>query len=165
MQSISPRQRSKDRYLYQFDFKNDFLQYFSLGDHPCTLSFRSIFFIIQPISIDLGLPLVDRAGHYSSAYPIRRPLKSFVSCGNQDSTVQGSSPHKCDQGVWWSVLNVMATTIPPIMLKLTPSLKFFLYSVAPSSNVPLTSPWLAFLASPFGCMNSQELYWPPRPWV
>ena len=136
MKSISPQQRSKDRYLYQFDLKNNFLQYLSLQDHPCTPLSGGFFLIIQPFSLDLGLPLVDRAGHWI----IRRPSKSFVSCGNQDNAVQGSSPHKCGQGVWWGALNIGASTIPPITSGLTPSLKLFLYSVASSGNVPLTWP-------------------------
>ena len=139
MKSLSPRQRSKDRYLYQFDFKNDFLQYFSLGDHTCTLSFRSIFFIIQPISIDLGFPFVDRAGHYSSAYPIRRPPKSFVSCGNQDSTVQGSSPHKYCQKSSCSAFNTVVTAFP------SPQ---YIYDARPYH-------W-SFLE---GHLNYQDIYW------
>ena len=42
------------------------------------------------------------------------------------------SPHKCGHGVWWDALNVVAATISPITSGLTPSLKLFLYSVAPS---------------------------------
>ena len=152
MKSLSPQQRSEDRYLYQFDLKNDFLQYFSLGDHPCTISFRSIFFIIQPLLANLGFLLVDHEGHYSSTCPIIRPPKSFVSCSNQDSTVQGSSPHKCGQRVQWGVLNVVATTIPPVTLGLNPSLKLFLYSVASSGIVPLTWPRLTSPALPFESM-------------
>ena len=134
--SISPQQRSEDRYLYQFDLKNDFLQYFSLWDHPCTPLSGGFFFIIQPLSLDIGLPLVNRAGHWT----IRRPSKSFVSCSNQHSTVQGSSPHKCGQGFWWDALNMGAATIPPITSGLIPSLKLFLYSVASFGNVSLTWP-------------------------
>ena len=63
-----------------------------------------------------------------------------MSCSNQDSIIQGSFPHKYGQGIWWGALNVVATTIPPITSGLASSLKLFLYSVAPSSNVPLTWP-------------------------
>ncbi|XP_050241127.1 probable pectinesterase/pectinesterase inhibitor 51 [Quercus robur] len=76
--------------------------------------------------------LGDGIGHYSSVCPIKHHPKSSVSYSNQDSTVQGYSPHKCGQGVWWGALNVMAVTIPPITLGLTSSLKLFLYDVAPS---------------------------------
>ena len=114
---------------------------------------------------NLDPPFVDYAGHYSSVCPIKRPPKSSVSCGNQDSTVQESSPHKCGQGVWWGALNVVAATIPPITSRLTPSLKLFLYSVAPSCNVPLTWLWPASPALPFEYIDSSELYWPHRPWV
>ena len=158
------RQRSEDKYLYQFDLKNDFLQYFSLQDHPCP-HFQEDFFIIQPLLADLGLSLVDRAGHYSSACLIRHPLKSFVSYGNQDNTVQEFSPHKCSQGIWWDTLNVVAATIPLVTLGLTPSLKHFLYSVASSSNVLLTWPWLASPALPSKGMVSSELHQPPQPQV
>ena len=164
MKSINPRQRSEDRYLYQFDLKNDFLQYFSFWYHPCTSPFRRIFFIIQPLLADLGLPLNDRAGHYLSACPIRFPPKSSMSCGNQDSTIQGPSPHKCGQVVWWGALNVLVATIPPVTSGLTPSLKLFLYSVASSGNVPLTWPWLASLAF-FSEGMVSELHQPPWPQV
>ena len=120
--------------------------------------------IIWPLLANLGPLFIDHAGHYSSACPISRHPKSFVSYGNQGSTVQGSFPHKYDQGVWWGALNVVAATIPLITLGLIPSLKFFLYSMAPSSNVPLMWPWLASLALLSECMDSLELYWPPRPW-
>lgn len=116
------------------------LQCFSDSHMNLSLPPRRISYIIYPLLADLGPPFVDYAGHYSSVCPIGRLPKSSMSCGNQDSTVQGSSPHKCGQGVWWDALNVVAATIPPITSGLTPSLKLFLYSVAPSGNVPLTWP-------------------------
>ena len=51
--------------------------------------------IIQFYLNDLGLPLVDHPSLYLSACPIRHSLWRSVSCGNRDSTVQGSCPHKC----------------------------------------------------------------------
>ena len=122
------------------------------------LHYIASFFSSWPSICWLSRPLLKCLSHQT-------PLKFFVSCGNQDGTVQGSSPHKCGQGVWWGALNVVATTIPPITSGLTPFLKLFLYSVAPSYNVPLTWPWPAFLALPSKCMDSSKLYWPPRPWV
>ena len=125
------------------NLKNSLLQYSSLSlslGFFQTLSFRRIPYIVWLLSIDLGLPFFDYAGHYLSVCPIRCPPKSSVSYDNQGSTVQGSSPHKYGQGVWWGILNVMPATIPPIMSGLTLSLKLFLYNVAPSSNVPLTWP-------------------------
>ena len=103
-------------------------------------------------------PLIECLSHQT-------PPKSSVSCDNQNSTVQGCSPHKCGQRVWWGALNVVATTIAPITSTLIPFLKFFLYSVAPFGNVPLTWPGLASLASSFRCIDSPKLYWPTRPWV
>ena len=50
-------------------------------------------YIIYPLSVDLGPPFVGHAGHFSSACPINRLLKPFVSCSNQGSTIQGSFPH------------------------------------------------------------------------
>ena len=91
--------------------------------HPWRISH-----IIYPLLTDLGPLFVDYKGHYSSACPIRRPSQSFVSCGNQDSIVQRSSPHKCGQRVWWGTINVVVTTIPPITSRLTSSLKLFRWS-------------------------------------
>ena len=90
-----------------------------------------IFHIIYAYFADHSPPFVDYAGHYLSVCPIRRPPQSFVSCGNQDSTIQGSSPHKCGQRVWWGAINVVAINIPPITSGLTLSLKLFPHSVAP----------------------------------
>ena len=44
---------------------------------------------------DPSPPFVDYAGHYLRVCPIRHHSQSSVSCGNQDSIVQGFSPHKC----------------------------------------------------------------------
>ena len=112
-------------------------------------------------STNLGPPFVDYEGHYSNGcFIIRRPPKSSLSCNNQDSIVQRSSLHKCSWGVWWGALNMVVATIPPITSGLTPSLKLFLYSVAPSGNVPLMWPWLASLALLSECMVSSELHYP-----
>ena len=72
---------------------------FSLQVFPIPNPWR-ISHIIYVHFADHSPPFIDYAGHYLSAYPIRHPPQSSVSCGNQDSTVQGSSPHKCNQRVW-----------------------------------------------------------------
>ena len=138
--------------------------FFRFLDAPLPSSWR-ISHIIQPLLVDLGSPFVDYASHYSSTCLIRRPPKFSMSYGNQDSTVQGSSPHKSGQVVWWGALNVVAATIPPITSGLTPSLKHFLYSVVPSGNVSLTWPQLASSTLPSECMVFSKLYQPPRPQV
>ena len=81
---------------------------------------------------------VEYSGHYSNACPIRRPSQSSMSCGNENSTVQGSSSHKCSQEVWWDALNVVTATIPLVMLELTPFSKLFLYRMTSYGNVSLT---------------------------
>ena len=55
--------------------------------------------------------------------------------------LEGSSPHKCSQEVWWDALNMMIATTHSVMSGLTPSLKFFFYSITSSNNVPLTWPY------------------------
>ena len=75
-----------------------------------------------------------------------------MSCSGQCSTVQGSSPHKCNQEVWWDVLNVGVATIPSVMSWLTPSPKFFLNSRISSGNVPLMRSYCSSM-------------WPPQPWI
>ena len=92
-------------------------------------------------TITLFLPFVDRLGHYLSTCPIKHLPKPLVSCSSQGSTIQESSPHKCSQKVWWDALNVVAATIPSVMLGLTPSPKLFLYYMTSSSNMPLTWPY------------------------
>ena len=83
--------------------------------HPWRISHN-----IYPFLANFGSPFVDYLCHYSNVCPIRRPPQSSVSCGNQDSTVQGSSPHKCSKRVWWGPINVVATSISSIMSWLTP---------------------------------------------
>ena len=56
------------------------------------------YIIYLPLN-DLGPLLVDRLSHYLSAFPIGRPYRPSVSLGNQDSIVQGFSPHKCGQRI------------------------------------------------------------------
>ena len=58
-----------------------------------------ISYIIYPPLNNPGPPLVDHLNHYLSTCPIEHPYRPFVSWGNQDSTIQGSSLHKCGQGV------------------------------------------------------------------
>ena len=50
-------------------------------------------YIIYPFSVDPGPPFVNHASHFSSACPISRLPKPFVSCKHQSSTVQDSFPH------------------------------------------------------------------------
>ena len=85
-------------------------------------------------------------------YPLKHLPKPLVSCGGQCSTVQGSSPHKCSQKVWWDVLNVGVASIPSVMSWLTPSPKFFLNSRISSGNVSLMRPYCSSV-------------WPPQPWI
>ena len=98
-------------------------------------------YIIQLILGNLDPLFVDHPGHYLSVCPIGHLPKSLVSCGNQGSTVQGSSPHKCSQEVWWDALDVVAATIPSVMSGLTPSSKLFLYSMTFYGNLPLIWPY------------------------
>ena len=85
-----------------------------------SLSPWRISYIIQSFLDDLDPPFVDHAGHYSSASPIKQLPKPFMRCGNQGSTIQGSSPHKCGQEVWWDALNVVEATILLVTSRLTP---------------------------------------------
>ena len=136
----------------------------SFANSPIHYIWRISYIILPPLT-KLGLPFVDHIGHYLSACPISGPLKSFVSYGDQDSTVQGSSSYKCSQEIWWEALNMVAATIPLVTSGLTSSLKLFLYGVTSSDNVPLMWPCLAPLALPSEGMVSSELHWPPRPRV
>ena len=61
----------------------------------------------------------------------------------------GSTPHKCNQKVWWDALNVGVATIPPVMSGLIPSSKLFLNNRTSSGSMPLTRPYCPSV-------------WPPR---
>ena len=61
---------------------------------------------------DLDPTLVDELSLYLSSYPIRHPLWPSVSCGSQDSTVQGSSLHKCGQKISYRTFNAVVTVFP-----------------------------------------------------
>ena len=98
---------------------------------------QRVSYIIQLPLGNLGSPFVDCPGHYLSTCPIRHLSKPLVSCNSQGSTVQGSSPHKCNQEFWWDALNVVATTIPSVMSGLTPFSKLFFYSMTSFDNMPL----------------------------
>ena len=65
------------------------------SDENASIPWRISHTMYNLLFSDLDPPFVDYAGHYSSVCPIKRPPKSSVSCGNQDSTVQESSLHKC----------------------------------------------------------------------
>ena len=107
---------------------------------PIPCSWRVSYIIWLPLD-DPDPPSVDRLGHYFSACHIRHLLKPIVSWGSQDNTVQESSPHKCNQEVWWDALNVVVATIPSVISGLTSSPKLFLYSMISFGNVPLTWPY------------------------
>ena len=104
-------------------------------------SFWTVFYIIQIPLDDLSLSFVDRPSHYLSACPIKHLPKPLVSCDSQDNIVQGFSPHKCSQKVWWDALNVVAATISLVTLGLTSSSKLLLYNITSYGNVPLTRPY------------------------
>ena len=87
---------------------------------------RRVSHIIYLILGNFSLPFVDCAVHHLSACPIRHLSKPLVSCGGQDSTVQGSSSHKCSQEVQWDALNVGVATTLSVMLGLTLFRNFFL---------------------------------------
>ena len=94
------------------------------------LSWRTSY-VIYPLSVDLGPPFVDHAGHFSSACPISCLLKPFVSCSNQNSIVQGSFPHWCGQNVYCGHLMRMWQFLLELLLHQAPMfdllyLSFFL---------------------------------------
>ena len=109
-------------YKYNFDCYS-ILLYFSIS------SSWKVPYIIQFPWNHLDPTLVGHLSPNSSTCPIRHPLCLSVSCGSQGNTVQGSSPYKCSQEVWWDTLNVMVATIPSVMSGLTRSPKLFLYSM------------------------------------
>ena len=73
-------------------------------------------YIIQLPLDYLDPTLVDHLNPYLSVCPIRHPFWLSVSYGNQGSTVQGSSPHKCGQKSSCSAFNAMVAAFPQIFL-------------------------------------------------
>ena len=78
-------------------------------------------YIIYHSLIDLHPPLVDHPDYYLSAYLIRHPPWPFVSWGSQNSTIQGSSQHKCGQKISCRAFNAMVPAFPKIFLSFHPS--------------------------------------------
>ena len=109
-------------------------------DFPIPFPQRASYIIQLPLD-DFDPPFVDRLGHYLSACPIKHLPKPFVSWGSQGSNIQRPFSHKCSQEVWWDALNVVVATIPSVTSGLTPSPKFFFYSMISFGNVPLTWPY------------------------
>ena len=73
-----------------------------------------VFYIIQVPLDHLDPTFVDHLSPYLSVYPIRHLLWLSVSCGNQGSTVQGFSPHKCGQKSSCSTYNAVVVAFPQI---------------------------------------------------
>ena len=71
-------------------------------------------YIIQFPSDHLDPTLVGFLNPYLSIFPIRHPLWLSVSCGDQGSTVQESSPHKCGQKSSCSAFNMVVAAFPYI---------------------------------------------------
>ena len=107
---------------------------YSLQIFPIPSPWRVSYIIYLP-SGNLSPPFVDRLVHHLSVCPIAHLPKPLVSCDSQDNIVKGFSPHKCSQEVWWDALNVGATTILPVMSRLTPFPNLFLYNMTFPSNV------------------------------
>ena len=68
-----------------------------------------------------------------SACPIKHPLWLSMSCGSQDSIVQGSSPHKCGKKSSCSAFNAVAVALSQIFPSSYSSSMFAM--LAPSSGV------------------------------
>ena len=95
-------------YKYNLDCYSTFFYEFMI------LYPQRVSYIIQFLLDYLDSTLVDHLSHYLSACPIRHPLWLSVSCGNQDNTVQRSSPHKCGQKVSCRAFNVVAAVFSQI---------------------------------------------------
>ena len=91
-----------DSYKYNLNCYNTFFYNF-----PILYSWR-ISYIIQFLLDYLDPILVDHLSHYLSVCLIRHPFWLFVSCGSQNITVQGSSPHRCGQKVSCRAFNMVA---------------------------------------------------------
>ena len=90
-------------------------------------------YIIQSLLNYLDPTLVDYLSPYSSICPIRHLIWLSISCGNQDNTVQGSSPHKCSQKSSCNVFNAVAATLSQIFPSSYSSSMFMM--LTPSSGV------------------------------
>ena len=100
---------------------------------------RKVSHIIQPPLGHLDPTLVDHLSPYLSTYLIRHPLWLSVSCDCQGSTVQGSSPHKCNQKSRCSAFNVVVVAFPQIFFGVSFSLAHF-WGTSLSLRFPGMSP-------------------------
>ena len=83
----------------------------SLSIFPIPHSRRVLHIIYSPL--DHSHPTsVDYLSLYLSTCPIRHPFWFSVSCGSQCSTIQRSSPHKCDQKSSCSAFNAVVAAFP-----------------------------------------------------
>ena len=84
---------------------------FSFSFSSIPLLRRILHIIYPPLDHPHPTP-VDHPSLYLSTCPIRHPLWFSVSCGNQGSIVQRSSPHKCDQKSSCSACNAVVAAFP-----------------------------------------------------
>ena len=87
----------------------------SLSIFPIPSSWR-VSYIIYFILGHLDPTLVDHLSPYLSTCPIKHPLWLSVSCGSQDSTIQGSPQHKYGQKSSCSAFNAVVAVFPKIFL-------------------------------------------------
>ena len=110
---------------YKYDFAC-YSPFFSL--FPISNLWR-ISYIIQLLFLYLDPTPVDHLSHYLSVCPIRHLLWFSMSCGSQGSTVQGSSPHKCDQKVSCRAFNAVVAVFPQIFPSFHSSNTFMMHVI------------------------------------
>ena len=72
---------------------------------------KGLLHYIAPLN-HLDPTLVDHLSPYLSTCPIKHFLWLSVSCDSQDSTIQGSSLHKCGQKSSCNAFNAVVATFP-----------------------------------------------------
>ena len=70
------------------------------------------FYLIYLLLDHLHPPHVGHPNPHLSTCPIRHPLWFLMCCGSLGSTVQKSSPHKCDQKSSYSAFNAVVASFP-----------------------------------------------------
>ena len=82
--------------------------------------------------------LVNHLSPYLSTRLIRHIFWLSMSCGSQDSNVQGSSPHKCGQKSSFSAFNAVVVAFPYIFLDSLPSRMFMRHVPITGASIKVT---------------------------
>ena len=117
--------RRSDLYKLSIIGYKDSLGCYSIPSLSFSIPFLGRISHIIQLPLDHFHPtLVDHLSPHLSTHPIKHLLWLSVSRGGQGSTIQRSSPHKCDQKSNCNAFNAVVVAFPQIFLGFLPSRTF-----------------------------------------